>query len=40
VHIGLTLESGHDVAWVRAANGLWYKCNDDNVEEKPIFVEV
>ncbi|EGD77762.1 hypothetical protein PTSG_08851 [Salpingoeca rosetta] len=31
VHLGATLSSGHYIAYVRAANGMWYCADDDDV---------
>jgi hypothetical protein len=36
VHLGSTLRSGHYVACVRAANGLWYLCDDEEVRQMPL----
>lgn len=33
VHEGQSSVFGHYVAYIRAANGLWYKCNDAMVSQ-------
>ena len=33
VHQGHTSIFGHYIAYIRAANGLWYKCNDTQISQ-------